>query len=135
MKYLLFALLAISAPALAQNSAQYRACNKKAKTQIEMNACANQEASRIDAQLKAVYGKLLSQATSQHKDAEKIKAAEEAWIAYRDAFIEAMYPAKDKRAEYGSIYPMQADLLRANLTQRQVIALMELLQQYSSSAK
>ena len=45
--------------------------------------------------------------------------------------MEAMYPAKNKQAEYGSIYPMEADLLRAKLTQRQVTALKELLQQYS----
>jgi len=44
--------------------------------------------------------------------------------------MDAMYPAKDKQSEYGSIYPMEADLLRAKLTQRQVTALKELLQQY-----
>jgi len=48
----------------------------------------------------------------------RFKAAERAWIAYRDAYMGAMYPAKDKQAEYGSIYPMEADLLRAKLTQR-----------------
>jgi hypothetical protein len=37
--------------------------------------------------------------------------------------MEAMYPAEDKQAEYGSVYPMEADLLRAKLTQRQVTAL------------
>ena len=61
----------------------------------------------------------------------RFKAAERAWIAYRDAYMGAMYPAKDKQAEYGSIYPMEADLLRAKLTQRQVTALRELLQQYN----
>jgi len=44
--------------------------------------------------------------------------------------METMYPAKDKQARYGSIYPMEADLLLAKLTQRQVRALKELLQQY-----
>jgi hypothetical protein len=45
--------------------------------------------------------------------------------------MDAMYPAKNRQAEYGSIYPMEADLLRAKLAQRQVTALKELLHQYS----
>jgi uncharacterized protein YecT (DUF1311 family) len=135
MRYLVIAFLVSSLPALAQDSAPYRACNEKAKTQTEMNACANAEVSRVDAQLNGVYRKLLSQAASQQEAVEKIKAAEGAWIAYRDAFIDAMYPAKDKQAEYGSMYPMQADLLRAKLTERQVTALKELLQQYSASRR
>ena len=52
-------------------------------------------------------------------------------LSYRDAYMDAMYPAENKQAEYGSIYPMEADLLRAKLTQRQVTALKELLRQYS----
>jgi len=131
MKYLSIVFLLASLPGLAQDSAQYRACNDKAKTQTEMNACASDEAARVDAELNDVYHKLLSKAASPPEAAAKIKAAERAWIAYRDAYMDAMYPAKDKQAEYGSIYPMEADLLRAKLTQRQVTALKELLQQYS----
>ena len=131
MKYLLFVSLLASLPAFAQDSAQYRACNEKAKVQAEMNACASDEAARVEAELNRVYQKLLSQVASQPEATAKIKAAERAWIAYRDAYMDAMYPAKDKQAEYGSIYPMEADLLRAKLTQRQVTALKELLQQYS----
>jgi uncharacterized protein YecT (DUF1311 family) len=47
---------------LAQNSEQYRNCSEKAKTQAEMNACANQEAARADAELNGVYRNLLSKA-------------------------------------------------------------------------
>ena len=121
-----------SFPCHGQSSDQYRACSEKANTQSEMNACANQEAARVDGELNDVYRKLLSRAASQPKAVVKIKFAERAWVAYRDAYMDAMYPAKDKQAEYGSIYPMEADLLRAKLTQRQVTALKELLQQYSN---
>jgi uncharacterized protein YecT (DUF1311 family) len=96
-----------------------------------MTACASDEAARVDAELNGVYRKLLSKAASQPEAVAKIKAAEKAWIAYRDAYMDAMYPAKDKQAEYGSIYPMEVDLLHAKLTQQQVTALKELLQQYS----
>ncbi len=98
-----------------------------------MNACANEEASRTDDRLNDVYRNLLLQAASQQGAVEKIKAAENAWIVYRDAFVDAMYPAKDKQAEYGSIYPMEVDLLRAKLTRQQVAALKEMLQQYSGA--
>ena len=102
----------------------------KAKVQLEMNACASDEAARVDTELNDTYRKLLSQAASEPEAVAKIKASEKAWIAYRDAYMDAMYPAKDKQAEYGSIYPMDADLLRAKLTRQQVMALKELLQQY-----
>jgi len=131
MKYLLFVFLLASLPALAQDSAQYRACNEKAKVQAELNVCASEETARADAELNEVYRKVLAEAGKQEEAVTKIKAAERARIAYRDAYMDAMYPAKNKQAEYGSIYPMEADLLRAKLTQRQVTALKELQQQYS----
>lgn len=131
MKTLLVMFLLAALPSLAQNSAGYRACNEKAKTQAAMNVCASDEAARADTELNEVYHKLLSQAGGQEDAVAKIKAAERAWVTYRDAYIDAMYPAKNKQAEYGSIYPMEADLVRAKLTQRQVTALKEMLQQYS----
>jgi uncharacterized protein YecT (DUF1311 family) len=131
MKYLAMVLLIASLPGLAQDSPQYLACNKKAKTQGEINTCANEEAARVDVELNDVYRKLLSMPAGEPEAVAKIKAAERAWIAYRDAYMEAMYPAKDKQAEYGSIYPMEAALLRAELTHQQVAALKRLVQQYS----
>jgi uncharacterized protein YecT (DUF1311 family) len=100
---------------------------------MEMNVCANEEAGRVDTQLNEVYGKLLVHAASQTGAVEKIKAAERAWVAYRDAYIEAMYPAPDKQAEYGSMYTMEVNLLRARLTRQQVTALQDLLRQYTAN--
>jgi uncharacterized protein YecT (DUF1311 family) len=131
MKSLLVVFLLASLPGLAQSPAGYRACNEKAKTQAEMNVCASDEAARADTELNEVYRKLLSQAGGQEDGVAKIKAAERAWIAYREAYMDAMYPAKDKQAEYGSVYPMEANLVRAKLTQRQVTALKALIQHYS----
>jgi uncharacterized protein YecT (DUF1311 family) len=135
MRHLAIAIvfLVASLPALAQDSAQYRACNDKAKTRGKMNACASEEAARVDVELNTVYRKLLLKAASQPEAVAKIKASERAWIAYRDTYIEAMYPAKDKQAEYGSIYPMEADVLKAKLTRQQVAALEEMLKQYSGT--
>lgn len=134
MRYLAVVLfIALTAsPPFSQNSKQYATCSEKAKTQAEMNACANQEAARADADLNSVYAKLLSKAADEPAALAKIKAAERAWIAYRDAYTDAMYPATDKQAEYGSMYPMEVDLLRAKLTQQHIAALRELLRQYTN---
>lgn len=38
--------------------------------------------------------------------------------ALRVPYLEAMYPAKNKQAEYGLIFPMEADLLRVKVKQQ-----------------
>lgn len=90
-----------------------------------MNVCASEEAARADKQLNDVY-RILLHKTTDVTAAEKIRVAERAWIAYRDAYIEAMYPKENKQAEYGSLYPMEVALLRAKLTRIQIAALQDL---------
>jgi uncharacterized protein YecT (DUF1311 family) len=79
----------------------------------------------------STYRALLAKVVSQPEAVAKIKAAERAWVACRDAYIEATYPAKEKATEYGSMYPLDVALLRAKLTQRQVTALEDILQHYT----
>ena len=133
MKYLLVScVIALGAgTCFAHGSEWYQACIQKAKTQAAMDACANGEAKRADAELKRVYSELLSRAKSNSDAVAKIRKAERAWIVYRDAYLDAMYPAKDKQAEYGSMFPMEADLLKARLTRQQIAALRTMLKQYS----
>jgi len=76
-----------------------------------------------------VYKLLLTKVSGDALATAKIRAAEKAWTAYRDAYIEAMYPAKDKQAEYGSIFPMEVDLLGAKLTRQQISALRDILRE------
>ena len=118
-------------PCLGQYSSDYSACNDKANTQAEMTACASDEASRAESELNEVYRTLLAKSASQPESVAKIKAAEGAWLAYRDAYMDAMYPARDKQAEYGSIYPLEANLLRAKLTRQHTKALKDLLKRYN----
>ena len=131
MKLLLVVFLLVSLASVAQESAEYRACLDKAMTQMAMNTCASEDAARVDARLNDVYHKLLSEAAKQPDAVDKIKGAERAWMAYRDAYVEAMYPAKDKEVEYGSIYLMNASLLRAKLTERHTTEVKEMVEQYS----
>lgn len=130
MRYFATALLLVvtSGSVCAQQSPEYHACSDEAKTQVAMNACASDEAARADAQLNDVYRALL-QKTMDATAATKIKAAERAWITYRDAYIDAMYPAENKQVEYGSVYPMEIAMLRAKLTRIQIAALQDLSQQ------
>jgi uncharacterized protein YecT (DUF1311 family) len=131
--FLAVLILALSSVAgAAQNSPQYLACGKAANTQVEMNQCATDEAKLNDANLDRVYTKLLSVVSGNPEVAAKVKAVQRAWLLYRDAYLAAMYPAKDKQAEYGSIYPMEAALVRAELTQRQIEELADLATHYES---
>jgi uncharacterized protein YecT (DUF1311 family) len=130
MRRLAMVLLLSCITCLAQKSAKYQACSEKAKTQAEMNACASDELAREDAELNAVYQKLLAQAASDPNAVAKIKTSERAWVAYRDAYLDAMYPAEDKTAQYGTIYALESSLARTKLTRHQTAALKELLLKY-----
>jgi uncharacterized protein YecT (DUF1311 family) len=135
MKYFLSMFLLASVAGLAQESAQYRACLDSATSQMAMNTCASEEAGRAEARLNDVYRDLLSLSAKQVEALAKIKAAEKAWTDYRDAYLEAMYPAKDKMGEYGSVYLMEANLIRAKLTDQHTAELKEMVQQYSNEGR
>ena len=132
--FLLAVILVAVAPsfAFAQNSKQYLACSHNAQTQAAMNACAGEELQRADAELNRTYRALLVKTASDAGTARKIKSAQRAWLTFRDAYLEAMYPAADKQTEYGSIYSMQFALLRAKLTRQQISALKDLLRQHTN---
>lgn len=108
-------------------SQQYKACDKMAKTQFAMDVCASEELKRADTELDRVYGDVLSSSKSDPIASAKVVAAQKTWQAYRDAYIDALYPAKDKLANYGSIYPLEVDMLRASLARQQIEALSCLL--------
>jgi uncharacterized protein YecT (DUF1311 family) len=132
MKYLaiLFFVGINACAALAQDSKAFMVCSNGAETQAEMNACASAEAERADEELNHVYAQVLAEAASVTDAIPKVKAAQRAWIGFRDAYIEASYPAKDKAAEYGSMYALDVELVRALLTRQQIAALKDLLKKY-----
>ncbi len=101
-------------------------CWTTAMTQAEMNLCAYVDARNADAEMHQLYQKLLRKASNKAYR-KKLESAQSAWLAYRSAEVEAKYPAEDKR-EYGSAYPMCADLDRVYLTQERIKELRGLLQ-------
>jgi uncharacterized protein YecT (DUF1311 family) len=76
-----------------------------AQTQTELNkrACDNYKA--VDAEMNKVYQQILKEYRADNLFIQKLKAAQRAWLTYRDAQLEALYPAADTQVEYGSIYP------------------------------
>lgn len=54
--------------------------------QNDMNRCAADEYKKADAELNRVYQQLLPKVEGEHK--EKLKIAQRAWIAFRDAHCE-----------------------------------------------
>ncbi|MGB7330433.1 MAG: lysozyme inhibitor LprI family protein, partial [Terriglobales bacterium] len=50
--------------------------------------------------------KILKEYADDQQFIAKLKTAQKAWLAFRDAELEALYPKDNKQAEYGTVYPM-----------------------------
>ena len=122
----------------AQESGTFRRCMDKANTTHDMHVCAAEEAKRVEARLDQDYRKILSLAekTAEREHTamtlKKVKAAQAAWVIYRDAFIDAMFPLPDKQLEYGTMDPVEAAMARTALTLRQIEALKDLSNRYTA---
>ncbi|MFZ0479123.1 MAG: lysozyme inhibitor LprI family protein [Terriglobales bacterium] len=126
----LFAFMLLLCPLLdGQQKPQPKAfkdCDKTARTQADLNECASSDAKSADDELNKTYQQLLKKATGDPVALQKIRAAQKAWVAFRDAQIAALYPSEDKQ-QYGSAFSMCADLDLANLTRQRTKMLKEML--------
>ena len=100
---------ALSASAQRKSQAAKPLPCDDARTQLEMNECADREYRKADAELNRVYQELVR--ASGGTDA-KLKAAQLAWIKFRDA--ECNYKASFN--EGGSMQPMTYSFCLADLT-------------------
>ena len=85
MKRIVLALL-LSCEAVSA-SAQRRAVKdpcRDPQSQAEMNLCAREKFKAADAELNRVYNRLASKLGDDEGRREKLKAAETAWLKYRD---------------------------------------------------
>jgi uncharacterized protein YecT (DUF1311 family) len=78
---------------------------------------------KADKELNDTYQEIQSKYRGDTLFLKKLKNAQTAWIAFRDAQVEALYPAKDKTLEYGSIYSECNCLEQNALTAARVIDL------------
>ena len=128
----LVVLVFSSTATFAQQSDELKRCMGQTETQLAINKCASDEAGRVDAELNSLYKKLLSTIAADPNAVEKIKHMERAWVSYRDAYLEAMFPARDKQAVYGSMYTTDLNLFLAAVTSRHIDGPRDLLKQYSA---
>ncbi len=115
----------------AGQSKSYKACMKSARTQTELTQCAGEDRGVADSEMNRVYEQLLAKAKTDSTSAEKIRAAQRAWIAFRDAELEAIFPREDKQAEYGTMYPMCYSNLAADLTRQRTAQLRRMLAKWA----
>jgi uncharacterized protein YecT (DUF1311 family) len=78
-----------------------------AQTQSEMNNEANQDYRKTDNELNSVYKNINEIYKEDTLFIRKLKIAQKAWIVFRDAHMNSLYPmAENSPQEYGSIFPM-----------------------------
>jgi uncharacterized protein YecT (DUF1311 family) len=116
----------LSFPALGADFAQ---C-KPAGTQLEMTACAVDDLKTADDELNRTYKALLEKEKDNKAFVEKIRVAQKAWIAFRDAELEAIYACADPnpRVCWGSMFPMCRSDRQAKMTRERTKRLKELLE-------
>ena len=76
----------------------------RAQSQAEINAQACAGSAAADRELNAVYQAVLRQNAGDKRFTAKFRAAQRAWVAFRDAEMAARYPAEDIQMEYGTMY-------------------------------
>jgi uncharacterized protein YecT (DUF1311 family) len=111
----------------AQKVDTFSDCQKRANSQHDLQACADHEFRGVDADMRQNYQQLLTKTLGDAVAEKKIKAAQQSWLSFRDAQLEAMYPHTDKLGEYGSSYPTCALLLKIELTRQRTIMLSRML--------
>lgn len=89
------------------------------QTQAEMNEQAYQIYKKTDKELNDVYKQILIKYKDDKEFISKLQKAELAWIKYRDAEIEAIYPEEDK-SNYGSVYPMCVNQIMTEITRQRI---------------
>ncbi|HEX5705730.1 MAG TPA: lysozyme inhibitor LprI family protein [Pyrinomonadaceae bacterium] len=87
-----------------------------AQTQAEMNAEACGAYRAADEELNRVYARILRDYRSDVKFVRKLRAAQRAWLVYRDAHLAARFPEEDKRGNYGSVFPMCFCMVQEEVT-------------------
>jgi uncharacterized protein YecT (DUF1311 family) len=130
---LLCAALAVPPVAPAGPATQQAACWDHADTQAAMNACAVEEYKAADAELNEAYQKALFKYAKAPSRTAALKKAQRAWLEFRDAHVESMFPAENRRV-VASVSRMCIELELAKLTRQRVEQLKSLLQRREGEA-
>lgn len=99
-----------------------------AQSQSEMNQEAYNQYRQSDKELNDIYAQILRDHKNDPLFTEKLKQAQRAWIAYRDAMVDLQYPANspmEKLTLYGSFHPVCDASLREKITVEQTKVLLQ----------
>ncbi len=80
------------------------------------------------AEMDRLYAEILERFGDDTRFIDKLQASQKAWQRYRDAHLEALYPADDKMLEYGSAYRNCRRIALAALTRERIEHLRRWLQ-------
>ena len=95
------------------------------QTQSEMNQDACGKYKKADSELNRVYQKIMRDYAGDKNFIQKMKIAQLAWIAFRDAHLDSLYPESDSLSHYGSVNPMCRCMELELLTQDRINSLRE----------
>ncbi|MFY7697876.1 MAG: lysozyme inhibitor LprI family protein [Legionella sp.] len=105
--------LAISIWAL---SALANDCIDNATNQMQMSECTDNEFKRKDSELNKIYQQIQKKYQQDQVFIDKLKRAQRAWLAFRDAQLEMLYPHKEDSSYYGSSLDMCTKIELTSLT-------------------
>ena len=97
------------------------------QTQGELNQTACEKYKRADAEMNKTYQQIFRVYTKEKRFLDKLKTAQRAWLVFRDAHLESLYPDPSKGA-YGSVNPMCRCIALENLTVERTKALQHWVQ-------
>lgn len=97
--------------------------------QLELNACARDDFAKADGELNQAYQSLIKKDADDKLFISKLRLAQRAWLAFRDADLEARFACAedDVRICWGSIYPMLFLYRKAELTRERTMHLQQIL--------
>jgi uncharacterized protein YecT (DUF1311 family) len=78
----------------------------QSQTQLEMTTTAGTSLNAADRKLNATYQQVITKYRGNSSLISKLRSAESAWIAYRDAYLHSIFPAEDNPHSYGSAFRM-----------------------------
>lgn len=122
-----FVVATVFVISIAVSGAGQKDCMKTATMQRDLHQCASSHWQAADDELNRVYQAVLSKYKDDRAFLEKLRKAQRAWVTFRDAELAATFPREDKQLHYGSVYPMCANLFRAQWTRDRVKQLREWL--------
>ena len=100
------------------------------QTQTEMNMMAAKDYLKADKALNATYKSVLKKHAKDVAFIKSIKAAQKAWIVFRDAEMLAKYPHKDEAMYYGSMFGTLWNSDLETLTEKRTKELKEYLREH-----